>query len=183
MATSNLEFRLATVEDATKLENLINTAFRDDNTTQVFLHTDHAAIDVTSASAIASKIAQPNCVTLVATTATDPDNLVAHCSVKMLEGRDRVAWFGLLAVDVGAKNTGLGTQVLAYAEQYARKNWGATRMEFDVVNTRAELIAWYGRRGYKPTGESTPFPYEHHDGDWREVLRDDLSFIILGKDL
>lgn len=185
MATSNLNFRLATPADAASLETLINTAFRDDKTTQVFLHADHAAIDVTSASALAAKMGQPNCATLVATTAADPASLVAHCSVRMLEGRDRVAWLGLLAVDVGAKNTGLGSRLLAHAEEYARREWAAARMEFDVVNTRADLIAWYERRGYKLTGDSTPFPYEYHgrNGDWRTVLRDDLSFIHLGKDL
>lgn len=193
MATSNLDFRLATAEDAVELEVLINTAFRDDATTEVFLSADHGSIDVTNVPALTAKIAQPDCAVLVARLATagagnDPGDddsaataLVAHCSVRKLEDR-RSAWFGMLAVDARLKNRGLGSQTLAYAEDYVRREWGAQRMEFDVVNTRAGLIAWYAGRGYRPTGETRPFPYDSH-GDWRGVLRDDLCFTLLGKNL
>lgn len=178
MATNSLNFRLATVEDAVPLERLINTAFRNDTTTQVFLSADHAPIDVTDVPTIIAKTAQPDCAVLVG---TDPDGtIVTHCSVRKLS--DSCAWFGLLAVDVRCQNRGLGSQVLAYAEQYARQAWGSQRMEFDVVCTRAELIAWYRHRGYRPTGETRPFPYDYHK-DWKGVLRDDLHFILLGKDL
>lgn len=178
MAAHSLNFRLAAKEDAVPLERLINTAFRDDRTTQVFLSADHARIDVTSVSGVEAKIAQPDCAVLVG---TGPDGaLLTHCSVRKVG--ETGAWFGMLAVDVGAQRCGLGSQVLAYAEQYARREWGSTRMEMDVVSTRAELIAWYGKRGYQATGETTPFPYDHH-GNWKGVLRDDLHFIFLGKNI
>jgi hypothetical protein len=50
-----------------------------------------------------------------------------------------------------------------------------------VIDLRAELIAWYERRGYRRTGEYRPFPY----GDARFGLpkRDDLRFEWLVKDL
>jgi ribosomal protein S18 acetylase RimI-like enzyme len=178
MATNNLNFRRATAEDAVQLERLINTAFRDDTTTQVFLSADHDSVDVTDVSGIEAKIAQPDGVVLVG---TDVDGTpVTHCSVRKLD--ESRAWFGMLAVDVRCQNRGLGSQVLAYAERYARQEWDSRRLEFDVVNTRAELIAWYTHRGYQATGETKPFPYDHHSG-WEGVLRDDLCFIILGKDL
>lgn len=181
MATEKaVVFRRATAEDASSLETLINAAFRDDQTTEVFLSTDHATVDVVSAAAIASKISQPDTAVLVATNPKD-GAILAHCSVRIMED-GITAWFGLLAVDVGSKNLGLGSKVLAYAETYARQELGAKRMEFDVVNTRAGLIAWYTRRGYQPTGKTAPFPYKFH-ADWRGVLRDDLEFILLGKDL
>ena len=31
-------------------------------------------------------------------------------------------------------------------------------MALSVVSVRAELIAWYERRGYRLTGETQPFP-------------------------
>ncbi|KAH6645229.1 acyl-CoA N-acyltransferase [Truncatella angustata] len=178
MASTRLNFRPATEEDAIPLEHLINTAFRDDKTTQVFLSTDHVGIDVTNVDGIKAKISQPNCAVFVG---VDPEGtIVAHGSVRKLD--ETRAWFGLLAVDVLYQKRGLGSQVLAYAEYYARKEWTSTRMEFDAVNTRSELIAWYKHRGYKETGETTPFPYEYH-GDWRGVLRDDLHFVVFGKNL
>jgi len=50
-----------------------------------------------------------------------------------------------------------------------------------VIVQRAELIAWYERRGYVRTGERKPFPY----GDERFglPLRDDLEFEVLRKAL
>ncbi|KAH7353163.1 acyl-CoA N-acyltransferase [Pyrenochaeta sp. MPI-SDFR-AT-0127] len=179
MASSdNLTFRLATEDDAVPLERLINTAFRDDKTTQVFLSTDHASIDVTSAKQIQAKICQPDCAVYVATDSVG--TLLAHGSVRKFD--TNCAWFGMLAVDVNHQNRGLGRKVLAYAENYAMDIWGSARMKFDVVSTRAELIAWYKRQGYQETGETTPFPYEHH-GDWKEILRDDLHFVIFSKEL
>ncbi|KAI1842513.1 hypothetical protein JX266_011267 [Neoarthrinium moseri] len=178
MVAGNLAFRRASEEDAVQLERLINTAFRDDTTTQVFLSPDHGRIDVTDVSGIKAKIAQPNSAVFVG---TDSDGtLIAHCGVRKLD--ESRAWFGLLAVDVRLKNRGVGSKILAHAEDYARREWNSKRLEFDVVNTRADLIAWYKRRGFEPTDETTPFPYEYH-GDWKGVLRDDLEFVVFGKDL
>ena len=50
-----------------------------------------------------------------------------------------------------------------------------------VIAQRAELIAWYERRGYARTGEARPFPYG--DPRFGEPRRDDLSFLVLEKPL
>jgi hypothetical protein len=54
-------------------------------------------------------------------------------------------------------------------------------MHMTVISVREELIAFYERRGYRRTGELTPFPY----GDERVGLpqRDDLAFELLVKEL
>ncbi|KAI0428919.1 acetyltransferase [Xylaria sp. FL1042] len=178
MTTGNLIFRLATAEDAIPLERLINTAFRGDATTQVFLTADRN-VNVVDVPTLVTKINQPDCAVLAV---TDPstDSIVAHGSVRKLD--DSRAWFGMLAVDVNRQKEGIGSKVLEWAELYAYRQWGSSRMEFDVVNTRAELIAWYKSKGYRPTGETSPFPYALH-GDWKGVLRDDLCFVNLGKDI
>ncbi|KAI0904435.1 acyl-CoA N-acyltransferase [Ustulina deusta] len=178
MINGNLDFRLATDEDAIPLERLINTAFHNDKTTQVFLSSDRQ-VDVTDIPSIIAKINQSDCAVL-AVTDLSTGSLVAHGSVRKLD--DTRAWFGMLAVDVSCQKQGIGSKVLAWAELYAYRQWRSSRMEFDVVNTRAELIAWYKDKGYQPTGDTTPFPYERH-GDWEGVLRNDLCFIKMGKDL
>jgi hypothetical protein len=50
-----------------------------------------------------------------------------------------------------------------------------------VVNVRDALIAWCLRRGAHKTGETEPFPYG--DNRFGVPLRDDLSFLVLEKDL
>ena len=55
---------------------------------------------------------------------------------------------------------GLGKRLVAAAEREAAARFDATRMEMTVIERRTELIAYYGRRGYAPTGEKRPFPVE-----------------------
>jgi hypothetical protein len=71
--------------------------------------------------------------------------------------------------------------VLAEAERIAREQWQCRAMRMTVIEQRAELIAWYERRGYRRSGEYQPFPY----GDERFGIprRDDLRFEVLVKDL
>jgi hypothetical protein len=48
-----------------------------------------------------------------------------------------------------------------------------------VIVQRDDLIAWYRRRGYEPTGEHEPFPYD--DERYGRPRRDDLRFAVLEK--
>lgn len=170
--------RPATVDDAARIAALVNAAFSNDHTTEVFLSADHDAVDVASRAAVAAKVAQPNCAVLVAT--ERDGTIVAHCAVTRLD--DARAWFGLLAVDVRCQKQGLGSRMLAEAERHAVRAWRSPRIEFDVVHTRARLIAWYRKHGYMATGRTTPFPYEHH-ANWEGLMRDDLHLVLFGKDL
>jgi ribosomal protein S18 acetylase RimI-like enzyme len=76
---------------------------------------------------------------------------------------------------------GLGRRLLAGAEQDARTRWDTCAIVMTVIAQRAELIAWYERRGYRATGETEAFPY----GDLRfgEPQRPDLHFVVLRKRL
>ncbi len=53
--------------------------------------------------------------------------------------------------------------------------FAARSMEMTVIHRRTELIAWYERRGYHPTGETRPFPVD--------PPRPDLHFVVLEKGL
>jgi GNAT superfamily N-acetyltransferase len=85
-----------------------------------------------------------------------------------------------LAIDPEQQNNGLGRTLLSAAEQWVHER-GARRVRMTVVNVRDTLIAWYLRRGYHRTGETNPFPYG--DNRFGTPLRDDLSFVVLEKDL
>ncbi len=90
-------------------------------------------------------------------------------------------YFGMFAVSPGEQGNGLGRALLAEAERIACMEWSCTVMAMTVIDVRAELIAWYERRGYHRTGEYKAFPY----GDPRFGLprRDDLRFETLEKPL
>jgi GNAT superfamily N-acetyltransferase len=105
--------------------------------------------------------------------------LLACCHIER-ENAQR-CYFGMFAVRPGEQGRGLGRALLAEAERIARMEWGCTMMAMTVIDVRAELIAWYERRGYHRTGEYKAFPY----GDPRFGLprRDDLRFETLEKPL
>ncbi|WP_261164580.1 GNAT family N-acetyltransferase [Microbacterium sp. Marseille-Q6965] len=98
-----------------------------------------------------------------------------------LEHRDDYAYFGMFAVAPRAQGDGIGRALLCEAERVASEEWGLAELRMTVITARDDLIAWYERRGYRRTGERTPFPY----GDERFGLprRDDLEFETLIKPL
>jgi GNAT superfamily N-acetyltransferase len=170
-------FRLATVADVPRIVRLIESAYRGDSsragwTTEADLlagqRTDEA--DVTAA------VTGQGSRMLVGE--DEAGDLVA-CF--LVQHRGTHAYFGMFAVSPAAQGAGLGKRALAAAEQMARDEFGLTTMHMTVIRQRADLIAWYVRRGYKQTGQMQPFPY----GDLRfgEPLRDDLEFEVLVKEL
>ena len=110
--------------------------------------------------------------------AEDHLQLLGCCRLDLEKGRP---YFGMLAVRPTAQGRGVGARLMAAAEARAAHWWGAVYLEMTVLAQRPELIAFYGRHGYLPTGETRPFPY----GDERfgVPLRDDLSFVVLSKAL
>ena len=92
-----------------------------------------------------------------------------------------LAYVGMVTVDPDLQAQGVGKHLLAAAERHAGEQFGATRIEMQVFSTRRELIAFYERRGYRPTGERRPFPYE--EAPEAGALRDDLEFVVLEKRL
>ncbi|KAJ1326038.1 [ribosomal protein S18]-alanine N-acetyltransferase [Microdochium nivale] len=199
--------RPAVPADAPALEQLINAAFRDDPTTDVYLTPDHARIDLVSVDGVLQSMSTPDVVVFVGTDPASPGadggEIVGHFSLRRkvqfappattaekqttrtTATTTTTAWLALLAVSPSHQGRGHGGALLAHAEAFARVEWGADRLEFDVVNTRSALRAWYAARGYAPTtaghGEK-PFAYEHHPG-WEGVLRGDLAFVDYGRDL
>jgi GNAT superfamily N-acetyltransferase len=98
-----------------------------------------------------------------------------------LEKHGSTCHVGMFAVRPDRQGGGLGKALLAEAERIAHDEWVCHEMQMKVITLRAELIAWYGRRGYRRTGVFRPFPY----GETRFGLpkRDDLCLEVLHKPL
>lgn len=98
-----------------------------------------------------------------------------------LEPKAGGVWYlGMLSVRPDAQDRRLGRAVLEAAEAHAAAR-GARVMRMQVVGIRDSLIAWYERRGYVLTGETSPFPYD--DQRFGAPRRDDLAFVTLEKPL
>jgi GNAT superfamily N-acetyltransferase len=86
--------------------------------------------------------------------AQDDDGLAACVYV---EPRGERAYLGLLSVDPSRQRSGLGSRLVAAAEDHARGR-GIHHMDLRIVNLRTELPEFYERRGYVATGTSPLSP-------------------------
>ncbi|MGZ3701553.1 MAG: GNAT family N-acetyltransferase [Bdellovibrionota bacterium] len=89
-------------------------------------------------------------------------------------------YLGMLSVNAAAQAKGLGRFIMGAAEEKAREH-NASHMVLRVLSPRTELMAWYERRGYRRTGEVSPFPYEKAAAE--RPTRMDMQFIHFRKDL
>ncbi|WP_255308372.1 GNAT family N-acetyltransferase [Streptomyces marincola] len=158
--TGSLEFRTATEADVPAVVALVESAYRGERSRAGWT-TEADLLDGrrTGPDEVGAALADARGRLLLAERNGD---LVACCrlSHENDSGRDRgAALFGMFAVRPDLQAAGLGRLVLAEAERVAREEWGAGRIEMQVLTPRAELIAWYERRGYARTGTTSPFPY------------------------
>ncbi|GAA4986689.1 GNAT family N-acetyltransferase [Yinghuangia aomiensis] len=170
-------FRTATDTDIPALVALVESAYRGDSSRRGWTtEADLLHGQRTDPEGVAEVLAKPDSRMLVALRG---DVLAGCCQ---LERRpEGVAYFGMFAVDPERQGGGLGRRVLAEAERIAAAEWGSGEMHMTVIKQRADLIAWYVRRGYAQTGRMSPFPYG--DDRFGRPQVDDLEFELLVKTL
>jgi GNAT superfamily N-acetyltransferase len=88
----------------------------------------------------------------------EEDGAMVGCVYVELRG-DR-GYFGLLAVDPARQRAGMGSRLVAAAEEYCRAA-GCRFMDLTTVNLRKELPGYYRRRGYVENG-TLPFPADQY---------------------
>ncbi len=171
-----LRFRNATENDIPAIVELVTSAYRGETsragwTTEADL-LDGNRIDP---EVLRVDLLRPRSRVLLA----ECDGRVLACA--HIADEQSAGYFGMFAVAPGTQGSGIGNRLLAEAEHVVRDDWGLRLMRMTVIDLRAELIAWYERRGYHRTGILKPFPY----GDERFGIpkRPDLRFEVLEKHL
>jgi len=171
-----LHYRAATRDDVPAVVALVESAYRGESGLRGWTTESHLLDGQRTDDAGVMELLEREGSTVLL--AERDGELLACCHI---ERQDGAAYFGMFAVNPDRQMGGVGRALLAHAERTARDVWDVPAMRMAVIEQRADLIAWYERRGYRRTGETSPFPY----GDERFGLprRDDLRFIYLSKAL
>ncbi len=177
-------FSVATSSDAESICALVNSAYRGESSKKGW--TTEADLlggqRVDSSGLLETIGSQDRAILLLRQQVSD--QIVACVSLDFSQeacgGRSKACYLGMLTVAPTLQAAGLGKRMMAEAEHYALSR-GASGMIISVIQLRTELIAWYRRHGYQPTGQIKPFPY----GDQRfgEPKRRDLHFLVFEKSL
>ena len=162
--TTSPTFRAATAADVPALVALVNQAYRSEASQAGWTTEGHLLTGPRIDEAMLLELlAAPAAVLLLA----ELRGNLAGCVY--LENHGNYLYLSLLTVAPAAQAHGLGRQLLAQAEAHARQA-GCVTIKMSVLAQRAELLAWYERRGYRRTGASEPFPATTRFGQPRQAL-------------
>lgn len=104
----------------------------------------------TNVDEVAMLLAQPQSAFLVI---DDPDVPGTLRASVYTETRGDRGYFAMLAVEPAHQGTGLARRLLGQVEDHCRAA-GCRRLDFDMINLRAELPAFYARFGFVQVGTS-----------------------------
>jgi ribosomal protein S18 acetylase RimI-like enzyme len=150
-----IAFRLATDQDAARIADLVNTAYRGEDGRAGWTHEMHLVDGPrTDEAEVRALIATPGNVMLLGLVDAEIVGSV------LLQRQAGAAYLGMFVVKPQLQGAGIGKRLMLAAEAFARDDWGARRMTMTAITQRTELIDFYGRRGYRPTGATLPFPPE-----------------------
>jgi ribosomal protein S18 acetylase RimI-like enzyme len=146
--------REAVLADAPRITEIVNLAYRTEGgwTTEAHL-VRGLRIDLPE---VQESIADDAHLVLVA----ERDGVVAGCCYTDRHGE--AAELGLFAVDPQVQGGGLGSRLIE--EQAARRAAEGLRLlDLRVLQGREDLLAFYVRHGFTPTGEIVPFAGQVED--------------------
>jgi ribosomal protein S18 acetylase RimI-like enzyme len=163
---------IATLEDVTSLEQLINSAYRGETSKQGWtteanlLEGKRITIDELTETIKDKK----NTILKF----TNNDKIIG--SVLLVDKGNKL-YLGMLTVSPELQNSGIGKKLLQEAEVHALA-LRLPKIIMTVISIREELIAWYKRHGYTDTGIREPFPLNDTDAI---ISKQPLEFIVMEK--
>jgi ribosomal protein S18 acetylase RimI-like enzyme len=146
----------ADLRDAIELTSLVNSAYRGESSRAGWT-TEADLLDGSRISEPAlTALLQNPAVTILKIVQMDSDaSPIVGCVELQLQ--KECIYLGMLTVQPKLQGGGLGKQLLQAAEKFARE-YSVPILRMTVISVRKELIEWYKRHGYQPTGKRQEFP-------------------------
>ena len=168
----SLQISTATVADAAALNQLVNSAYRGENSKKGWT-TEADLLDGTriDEDALRDLIQKTDTTVLLC----KEEHQLLGC-VELRHDGDKI-YLGMLSVQPDTQGKGIGKKLLAEAEVHARAKQ-CSKIYMTVISVRQELIDWYVRHGYRLTGERKPFIVP--DTRWG-IPKHSLEFVVLEK--
>ena len=165
----------ATITDIDQLLALVNGAFRGESSKKGWTHEADLIEGSarTDAATLEEMLLHPESTMLKF---SRPDDQIEACVY--LQVKPRGLYLGMLTVQPELQGAGIGKQLLAAAEDFARQHH-CPCIYMSVISLRPDLLAWYERHGYRLTGEKQPFAVDPKFG----VPTRPLEFVILEKSI
>ena len=172
---SNPAISFASVSDIISIKDLLNTAYRGEESKQGWTtEADVIAGDIRADEAMLQQVLQQSgSVFLIY---KDEQQKLIGC-VNLQQHSSKI-YLGMFSVSPLQQGSGIGKQILQAAEEYA-KHLQCDVIYMSVISVRTELINWYMRHGYRDTGERKPFVEDNVTGKHLQPL----EFMTLEKSI
>lgn len=167
-----MNIKNATIHDAKEISDLLNISYRGHagwtNESKIVKGPRCSELDITN------KISNQSEKFMVYKT----NNRIIGCFSINISGDEAI--FGSFAVHPEHQNSGIGNNLINQAEIMASNDLNCKKMTMHVIQSRAELIYFYERRGYLKTDKTYPFPINESVGT---PVSNNVNFIELTKEL
>ena len=170
-------------DDLDEVAALVNAAYRGDTARGGWTsESDLLDGQRTDAARLADELDAPDPSTILVLREAPGGPILACVMLQSFRDDDErlICHLAMLTVSPARQGEGFGALLIGEVERRAREA-GCAAVDMTVIHLRSELIAFYGRRGYRPTGRTKPFPSA--DPRVGRPLRDDLHFLVLEKPL
>jgi predicted N-acetyltransferase YhbS len=147
-----LTISVVTTADIPAVTRVINSAYQGEPGSKSWTSESHLIAGSRTTEAIMHDLLSKPSVTMVQ--CCNVEGEVMGCV--LLEKKDTTLYLGMLSVSPQAQAAGIGGRLLSYGETFAREHQ-YTSITITVIHLRYELIAWYQRKGFVPTGNRESF--------------------------
>ena len=147
-----LSISLVTEHDIPAVTQVVNSAYQGESGSKSWTSEGHLVSGQRTTEDNLRDLIKPSSVTMLKCCNAQGD--VLGCV--LLEKKDNTLYLGMLSVSPQAQASGIGGLLLQHGEAFAREHQYHS-VTITVIDLRHELIDWYRRKGFVPTGKLEPF--------------------------